>query len=123
MITPRVTTSRVNAIDIEWADRRLAKSTATDRTGERQFGKERWALLRRRIASLLASPTLADLENAPGRCHALTADRAGQFCLDLWGPYRLAFEPTAPIPRLADGGVDRRAVTSVRILEIVNYHD
>jgi proteic killer suppression protein len=79
--------------------------------------------VRRRIAALRGAPILEDMDRAPGRCHALRGDRSGQFALDLWGPYRLVFEPTDPIPRLADGGIDRRAVTKIRIVEIVNYHD
>jgi hypothetical protein len=76
-----------------------------------------------RLASLLAAATLADMENVPGRCHALTGDRAGQFAVDLWGPNRLIFEPASdPLPRKSDGGIDRDQVTEIRILEIVNYH-
>ncbi len=123
MITLGVTKSRVTTIDVEWADRRLAKVCATDSSGERRYGREHWQLLRRRLAALLAAPTLADLEDAPGRCHVLTADRAGQFAVNLWGPYRLVFEPAPPTPRLSDGGIDRRAITAVRVIEIVNYHD
>jgi proteic killer suppression protein len=47
----------------------------------------------------------------------------GQFALDLWGPYRLIFEPANdPVPKSTDRGVDREQVTEVRILEIVDYH-
>jgi len=63
------------------------------------------------------------MSNVPGRCHALREDRAGQFALDLWGPYRLIFEPdNDPLPKKEDGGIDIAKVTSVRILEIADYH-
>lgn len=111
------------AIDVAWANRRLAKSCLTDTNGVRFHGEERWHVLRRRLAALLYAPTLADLENSPGRCHALTADRAGQFAMNLDGPQRLVFEPSPPTPRLPDGGIDRHAVVSVIVIEIANYHD
>jgi plasmid maintenance system killer protein len=123
MITRGVMTSRDIPIDIEWADRRLAKACTTDDSGERRYGNERWALLRRRIAALVAAPTLADLTNAPGRCHGLRADRAGQFAMNLWDSYRLIFEPAAPITQMADGGIDRRAVITVRVIGIANDDD
>jgi proteic killer suppression protein len=63
------------------------------------------------------------MDGAPGNCHALRADRLGQFALSLWGSYRLVFEPNHnPIPRLPDGGIDRAVVTRIRILEVVDYH-
>jgi hypothetical protein len=110
-------------IDVDWGNRGLAKACSSDAAGSRRFGAENWRLLRRRLASLLGAPTLADLDDAPGRCHALGADRSGQFALALWGPYRLILVPSPPVPLLPDGGIDRRAVTAVRIVEIVNYHD
>ena len=59
----------------------------------------------------------------PGNCHALSADRDGQFAVHLWGQYRLIFEPNdEPIPRLEDGGIDRSGVTSVVITEVADYH-
>jgi proteic killer suppression protein len=76
-----------------------------------------------RLASLLAAENLVDMDKVPGHCHALTEDRAGQFALDLWGPYRLIFEPANdPVPRTSDQGIDRPQVTQVRILEIADYH-
>jgi proteic killer suppression protein len=79
--------------------------------------------MKRRLASLQAAEVLADMENVPGRCHALAADRSEQFALDLWGSYRLVFEVADdPVPRLADGGIDRHQVRAVRILGVVDYH-
>ena len=60
----------------------------------------------------------------PGRFHPLTADRSGQFSLDLDGPYRLIFEPAnEPLPVRPSGDLDLTKVTCVRIIEVVNYHD
>jgi proteic killer suppression protein len=42
----------------------------------------------------------------------------------LWGANRLVFEPDHdPIPTLEDGGIDQSAVTRIKILEVVDYHD
>lgn len=79
-------------------------------------------MLRRRLAILAAAPTLANLEDAPGRVHALRADREGQFAMSLWGATRLVFEPQGLIVQLAAGGVDRRHVVAVVILAVVDYH-
>ncbi len=105
-------------------DRHLAADCADDRAGARRFGSVQWAVIRRRLAVLQAAPTLAQLVGVPGRPHALTGDRMGQFALDLRGPYRLVFEPDHhPLPELATGGLDRAQVTRIRILAIEDYHD
>lgn len=59
----------------------------------------------------------------PGRFHALSGTRAGQFALGLDGPYRLIFEPANdPVPRKDDGGLDLARITAVEIIEVVDYH-
>jgi proteic killer suppression protein len=79
--------------------------------------------MRRRIAALLAAPTLQEMENVPGNCHALRGDRKGQFAVSLWGPFRLIFRPAhEPAPLLHDGGVDKAQVTKIRIEEVEDYH-
>ena len=100
----------------------MARICADDRLAQRRFGAENWSLLRRRLAVLAAAPTLADLEGAPGRCHALHGDRAGQFAMHLSGPTRLIFEPHGALPKLGDGGLDRRNVASIEVTEITDYH-
>lgn len=75
------------------------------------------------MASLTAAPTLQDMEGVPGNCHQLHADRAGEFAVDLWGSYRLIFEPGHnPLPELPDGGIDRARVTKIVIKEVIDYH-
>jgi hypothetical protein len=66
---------------------------------------------------------LKDTSGVPGRCHALGADRQGQFAISLWGSYRLVFVPDQnPIPTLPDGGIDLGRITKISITEVVNYH-
>jgi proteic killer suppression protein len=101
----------------------LEKSCSDDRQGTKTWGAEQWKVLKMRLASLRAAPTLAEMDGVPGNCHGLHADRDGQFALDLRGPYRLIFEPDhEPIPQLKDGGINTAEVTNIRIEEVDNYH-
>lgn len=120
---PRGYTTSGAVIHISWSNRKLERSCADAKRGQRTWGAEHWKVLQRRLASLLAAPTLRDLDAVPGRCHELHADRRGQFAIALWGSYRLVFVPDHdPIPRLVDGGIDRTRVTRVSITEVVDYH-
>jgi len=115
--------SRSDHIELTWASRKLAKTCADAPSGRRAWGADNWRLLQRRLASLAAAPTLADMDGVPGRCHQLHADRDGMFAVTLWGGYRLVFEPDHdPVPRIFDGGIDRTKVTGILIKEVVNYH-
>jgi proteic killer suppression protein len=110
-------------IDISWADGKLEKQCATDKAGLRRWGADHWKLLKRRLASLAAAPTLAAMDGVPGRCHQLSAGRAGEFAVSLWGAFRLVFVPDHdPVPTLDDGGIDRDRVTAISITEVVDYH-
>jgi proteic killer suppression protein len=113
----------VGLIDISWAKGKLEKACSDERRGAQAWGPEHWKLIKRRLASLLAAPTLEDMEGVPGSCHALRGDRKGQFAVSLWGSYRLVFElDHNPTPRLEDGGIDRSKITRIVIKEVVDYH-
>lgn len=115
--------SRGREIDISWDNGSLRQACSTDREGQRRWGIPVWAVLKRRLATLAAAPTLEDMAQLPGRCHALTGPRSGQFALHLSGSLRLVFEVNHdPTPMLPSGGIDRRAVTSILVIEVVDYH-
>ena len=104
-------------------DRKLERDCSDEQRALKRFGKERWSALRKRLASLAAASNIADLEGVPGKCHALTGDRAGQFAMSVTASERLIFVPASnPPPLLPDGGLDRRSVTQVEILQLVDYH-
>lgn len=110
-------------IDIAWSDRKLAKACGSDKEGHRKWGADQWRVLKRRLASLEAAPTLKDMDWVPGRCRQLRADRPNAFAVTLRGSYRLVFVPDHdPMPVLSDGGIDRARVTRILITEVVNYH-
>ena len=77
----------------------------------------RMAVLRA-ARSLMLVPT-----TPPDRRHQLSGDRDEQFAVDLVQPGRLVFEANhEPIPRKEDGGIDTEQVTSITILDVVDYH-
>jgi proteic killer suppression protein len=101
----------------------LEASCTDDAKGRRRWGSDNWKLLQRRLATLANAPSLRDMDGVPGRCHALNNDRAGQYAVSLWGPYRLIFTPDHhPLPELPAGGVDLKQITRIVIHEVVNYH-
>jgi len=55
--------------------------------------------------------------------HPLAGDREGEWGAYLVHPQRLIFKPDHdPLPRLADGGLDTRAVTAIKVLRVEDYH-
>ena len=59
----------------------------------------------------------------PERRHQLEGKRHGQYAVDIAHPYRLVFQPNHnPIPLTADGGIDLTKVTSITIIEVIDYH-
>ena len=110
-------------IEIAWADPKMGRTAAGESLALRTWGKDRWTVIKRRVASLAAAPTLADMRGVPGRFHQLTGDHAHQFALTINANERLVFESDHnPLPTLPDGGVDLAAVTRIRIIELVDYH-
>lgn len=102
---------------------RLQKECCDRKTGRKVHGPDRAKRVGKRLDDLRAAATLEVMRSLPGRCHELTGDRAGQLAIDLDHPYRLIFEPADnPVPRKDDGGLDWSKVTSIRILEICDYH-
>ena len=110
-------------IDISWSDHKLQKTCASNKAGQRKWGADQWKLLQRRLASLLAAPTLKDMDGVPGRCHPLGADQGKAFHHGCLGrvPARLALTTTR-CRLLADGGLDVTLVTRIVITEVVDYH-
>jgi plasmid maintenance system killer protein len=111
-------------MDILFADEKLARRCTEPREMLKSWGKPRAAVLRRRLDQLRAAECLEVMRSLPGRCHELKGDLAGKLALDLGHPFRLILEPAnEPVQKLPDGGLDWNLVTTVRILEITDYHD
>lgn len=90
----------------------------------KKFGHEVEKKFRVRLDDLEAAHTLHDMRSLPGHWEELKFDRIGQFSARLHGGYRLIIKPQKqPPPTKADGGMDWRAIDSIFILEVVDYHD
>jgi proteic killer suppression protein len=76
-----------------------------------------------RLSDLRAASTLAVMRNLPGRCHELKGGRQGQFALTVAGGRRLVIEPADGWPETEEGSDPWAAVDTIRVLEIVDYHD
>lgn len=80
--------------------------------------------LQRRLSVLLVADSLADVPHTrPERLHELGNDRAGELAVDIKENWRLVFEPDHdPVPKRDDGGIDRAAITDIRIIRVEDYH-
>lgn len=106
---------------IIYASQTIQRLCEEDKHQRKQLGEKRAKRLKVRLSELRAVENVSQLQL--GRPHALTADRAGQYSVDLDGPMRLLFEPTdQPPPTLPSGGIDWQQVSSVRLLEIGDTH-
>jgi len=90
----------------------------------RKYGPDQAAKIKQRLAEIEAFESLIQLRDYPSaRFHQLTANRRGQYAIDLLKSYRLILEPANdPLPMLPDGSVDLSKVTEIFIIEIVDYH-
>ncbi len=111
-------------MNIRFQSNKLEQECNEFRLLQKRHGVQRAKLINRRLGALKAANCLQDLWNAPGRCHELLHDRAGQFSLDLDGPYRLIFQPAAnPIPRKDDSSIDWTQISDVVILGVEDTHE
>ena len=110
-------------MDITFNKPRLKELLASEKHMKRRYGTRAAKQAKLRITALLRASSLDELPRQ-GSPHPLSGNRKGQFAVRLCSKWRLVFKPDHdPVPLLADGGVDRRRVTRVTILEVVDYHD
>ena len=90
----------------------------------RTHGPENAKKLQTRLDDLDAAQSMDDMRNLPGHWEELKLERAGQFSARLNKGLRLIVKPQKqPPPTKPDGGLDWRAIDSIHILEMVDYHD
>ena len=111
-------------MDIGYRNTKLRKIFDTDTQLKRKFGPRSGLKIIDNLAYLRLAPSLATVPaERPLRCHQLSGDRDEQFAIDLVQPFRLVFEVAHdPIPRDEFGGIDKRRVTAIRIIEVIDYH-
>ena len=111
-------------MEILFKSRKMQKRMNSEAELVREYGKENARIIMRRMMVLHAAECLADVPRTPpDRCHQLSGKRKGQYAVDAKHPYRIIMRPANnPVPLLEDGSIDVGHVTSIRILEVKDYH-
>ncbi len=111
-------------MEVFFASERLAKQLTSQRTLRKEFGPENAKWIPKRLDNLRFANNLEDMRSLPGRTHELEGNLDGVLSVVLKHGYRLLIKPAEePPPRKSDGGLDWRAVSSIIVLEVKNYHD
>lgn len=110
-------------MDIKFKSNKLEKSLTIPREISRTYGIMA-KLVNQRMKEFQASQNLYVFGKLPGPgCHELKGIRKGQLAVIISGNWRIIFEPNHdPIPLKVDGGLDWQQVTSIKILEVADYH-
>ncbi len=101
---------------------RLEALCSNEKALRRKYGPEVAKRIAVRISDLKAADNLSEMRRLPGRCHELTGGRSGQLATDLPNGLRLVFRPAGKRKRKDDGGLDWMSVSTVVVIEIVDYH-
>lgn len=110
-------------MEIIFKDKAMERIFNSERELKRKYG-ENAKKIQLRMQVLAQALNLSEVPSQPpDRRHPLTGNRMGFFAVDLKHPFRLVFEPIGKIEYLKDGGLDLEKVTSIQIIEVVNYHD
>ncbi len=110
-------------MEIDYSTNKLARQFATSSSIDKAFG-DRAKRLKMRLDVLKLADSLADVpDTPPTRRHELDHDLAGHYAVDVTANYRLIFRPNHdPLPILEGGSVDLERVTSITIVDLVDYH-
>ena len=103
---------------------KLKKICSRDKEMVKELGAKMTAKLKQRLMELSAADTLSVISHLPPpRCHELTGKAAGIFSVDLEHPHRLLFIPAYDkTPLREDGGIDRKQIREIEIIEIRDTH-
>jgi plasmid maintenance system killer protein len=111
-------------MDVYFASDRLARLLQSQKLLTREFGAENARLIKRRLDNLLIASDLEQLRTVVSSLHELKGDRAGTLSIYLKNGYRLIIAPAEdPIPRKSDGGLNWKAIVSVIVIVVEDYHD
>jgi proteic killer suppression protein len=111
-------------VEISFKTQKLAKVLNSKAAIRKTYGARMARDIETRLAVLRNAPTLSSVPKVrPERLHQLSGQRRNQFAVDLAHPYRLVFVPNhKPLPERDTGGIDTTRVTSITVVEIVDYH-
>jgi proteic killer suppression protein len=110
-------------MEINYKTKKLAKLLNSSKLIEKYYGRVMAKKIHLRLKTIKFAKNLKEVMKLPGRHHALTGDRKGQFACDLEHPYRLIYEPdNDPLPFDENNMLIYSKVTIVEIIEITDYH-
>jgi proteic killer suppression protein len=110
-------------VNITFVDKKLENLANDFKSLQRVYGKIGAKIIRRRLDDLHAAASLDDIKFLPGKYHELRENRKGQLTAHLEEPERLIFVPDHnPVPVTEKGEMDWKAINSIKIIEITNYH-
>lgn len=103
---------------------KLQKLLREHRELVKEYGEKRARSIEKCITFLRGVSDLFNVPHTkPFRCHELTGNRKGEFAVDVDEKLRIIFVPDHnPVPKLPDGGIDRKAVNEIVIIEVEDYH-
>lgn len=112
---------------ISFKNGKIQKEFNQEKLLVRHYGSEMANKLSIRMAEFRAAESLLDLwpqNNPSSRCHELKGNMKGFLAVDLIHPFRLVFVPDHdPVPVRGDGGLNWEAITDIKIMEVIDYHD
>ena len=112
-----------NGLEIYFRTRKLQRTFNSDRNLSRAYGDRMARVIKMRLAVLRNAPTLSEVPTTPPeRRHMLSGSRRGQYAIDLVHPFRMILEPNHDPVAREDEEASTGRVTSITILEIVDYH-
>jgi len=112
-------------MDIYFKTRKLQKICNSQKEMQREYGNSMAKKLMQRLIELQAAESLEEISHLPPPCcHALSADRSGQFSVDLVHPYRLLFIPVIDsVPEAKSKDINRGEILEIEIIEIADTHE
>jgi len=110
-------------MELSYKNNKLIKSLTTDKGLAKSYGHLA-KKIKQRINQLESADNLATIQQLPAlRLHEHIGKGKGTWSIDVHQNWRILFEiDHDPIPKLADGGVDLKAVTIICIEEITDPH-
>ena len=111
-------------MDIDFRNNKLKKCCNERAAGIKEWGAQIATKVFQRLMELRAADNLSEISYLPPpRCHSVNEKRKGCWAVDTVHPMRLLFKINQdPVPKLEDGSVDLKNVTSIIIWEVEDYH-
>ena len=111
-------------MDIDFRNNKLKKCCNEQAAGVKEWGQQIANRVFQRLVELRAAANLSEISHLPPpRCHIVDGIRKDCFAVDTVHPKRLLFKINQdPVPKLEDGSIDRKQVTSIKIWEVEDYH-